>query len=72
MVFAGEGQSVLNPLLNNTDDIQSIIFSGLMKYDGNNKPVTDLAESYEYDEKGCRVVYLAQEFGGFAIHLVRA
>ncbi|PWL49301.1 MAG: 2-dehydro-3-deoxyphosphogluconate aldolase [Clostridiales bacterium] len=29
-------------------------------------------ESYEYDEKGCRVVYLAQEFGGFAIHLVRA
>mgnify|MGYP002580375872 FL=1 len=50
LVFAGEGQSVLNPLLNNTDDIQSIIFSGLMKYDGNNKPVTDLAESYEYDE----------------------
>ncbi len=37
LVFAGEGQSVLNPLLNNTDDIQSIIFSGLMKYDGNNK-----------------------------------
>ena len=34
LVFAGEGQSVLNPLLNNTDDIQSIIFSGLMKYDG--------------------------------------
>lgn len=29
-------------------------------------------ESYEYDEKGCRVVYLAQEFGCFAIHLVRA
>ncbi|MFQ9440429.1 MAG: hypothetical protein ACLR13_04740 [Acutalibacteraceae bacterium] len=26
LVFAGEGQSVLNPLLNNTDDIQSIIF----------------------------------------------
>ena len=50
LVFAGEGQSVLNPLLNNTDDIQSIIFSGLMKYDGNNKPVADLAESYEYDE----------------------
>lgn len=50
LIFAGEGQSVLNPLLNNTDDIQSIIFSGLMKYDGNNKPVTDLAESYEYDE----------------------
>ncbi len=47
LVFAGEGQSVLNPLLNNTDDIQSIIFSGLMKYDGNNKPVADLAESYE-------------------------
>ena len=50
LIFAGEGQSVLNPLLNNTDDIQSIIFSGLMKYDGNNKPVTDLAESYKYDE----------------------
>ena len=50
LVFAGEGQRVLNPLLNNTDDIQSIIFSGLMKYDGNNKPVADLAESYEYDE----------------------
>lgn len=29
-------------------------------------------DSYEYDERGCRVVYLAQEFGGFAIHLVRA
>lgn len=49
LVYSGEGQSVLNPLLHNTDDIQAIIYSGLMKYDGNNKPVVDLAESYDYD-----------------------
>lgn len=29
-------------------------------------------DSYESDAQGLRVVYLAEEFGGFAIHLVRA
>ena len=29
-------------------------------------------DSYEYDDQGLRVFYLQQEFGGFAIHFVRA
>ena len=49
LVYAGENESTINPLLNNHDELPDLIFSGLMKYDGNGKPVTDLAESFEYD-----------------------
>lgn len=50
LVYAGESEDTINPLLNNHDELPSIIFSGLMKYDANGAPVEDLAESYEYDE----------------------
>ena len=49
LVYAGENESTINPLLNNHDELPDLIFSGLMKYDANGKPVADLAESYAYD-----------------------
>ena len=50
LVYAGENEDTINPLLTNHDEITDVIFSGLMKYDGNGKPVTDLATEYTYDE----------------------
>ena len=32
----------------------------------------EIGFAYEYDDQGLRVFYLQQEFGGFAIHFVRA
>lgn len=49
LVYAGESESTINPLLNNHDELPDLIFSGLMKYDANGKPVEDLAESYTFD-----------------------
>ena len=49
LVYAGENEDTINPLLTNHDEITDVIFSGLMKYDGNGKPVTDLATEYSYD-----------------------
>ncbi|MDR2301268.1 MAG: ABC transporter substrate-binding protein, partial [Deltaproteobacteria bacterium] len=49
LVYAGENPETINPLLNVPAEIPSLVFSGLMKYDYN-KPVPDLAESYEYDD----------------------
>lgn len=46
LVYAGESESTINPLLNNHDELPDLIFSGLMKYDANGKPVEDLAELY--------------------------
>lgn len=37
LVYAGESESTINPLLNNHDELPDLIFSGLMKYDGNGK-----------------------------------
>ena len=50
LVYAGESEDTINPILNTHDELPNIIFSGLMKYDVNGKPVVDLAESYEYDD----------------------
>ena len=50
LVYAGESESTINPLLNNHDELPDLIFSGLMKYDTNGKPVEDLAESYTFDK----------------------
>ncbi len=50
LVFACESKSAINPLVNE-NEMTDIVFSGLLKYDGNNKPVEDLAESYSYDEE---------------------
>ena len=49
LVYAGENPETINPLLNVPAEIPSLVFSGLMKYDYN-KPVPDLAESFEYDD----------------------
>jgi peptide/nickel transport system substrate-binding protein len=49
LIYAGENPETINPLLNVPAEIPSLVFSGLMKYDYN-KPVPDLAESYEYDD----------------------
>ena len=50
LVYAGESADAINPILNTHDELQNIIFSGLMKYDVNGKPVVDLAESYQFDD----------------------
>lgn len=50
LVYAGESENTINPLLNNHDELPDLIFSGLMKYDGGGTPVCDLAESYDYDD----------------------
>lgn len=50
LVYACEGSSAINPLSDGSE-MSDIVFSGLLKYDGNNKPVEDLAESYSYDEE---------------------
>ena len=49
LVYAGESESTINPLLNSHDEIVDLVFSGLLKYDGDGTPVCDLAESYTYD-----------------------
>ena len=51
LVYAGESESTINPLLNNHEELPDLIFSGLMKYDGNGKPVEELAESYTFDKE---------------------
>ena len=50
LVYAGENTDTINPILNDHDELASIVFSGLMKYDATGKPVVDLAESYTYDD----------------------
>lgn len=49
LVYAGESESTINPLLNNHEELPDLIFSGLMKYDANGQPVPELAERYEYN-----------------------
>ncbi|REB10989.1 ABC transporter substrate-binding protein [Sporosarcina sp. BI001-red] len=50
LVYAGESEDTINPILNNHNELPDIIFSGLMKYDEKGKPIVNLAESFEYDE----------------------
>ena len=42
LVYAGENEDTINPLLNNHQELPTIIFSGLMKYDAKGAPVPDL------------------------------
>lgn len=49
LVYAGENEDTINPLLNNHQELPTIIFSGLMKYNAQGSPVEDLAERYAFD-----------------------
>jgi peptide/nickel transport system substrate-binding protein len=49
LIYAGENEDTLNPILNNHGELPGIIFSGLMKYDAKGAPILDLAESFTYD-----------------------
>lgn len=51
LIYAGEAVSTINPILNQHDELPNLIFSGLMKYNAEGKPVEDLAKSYQFDEK---------------------
>lgn len=51
LVFAGEGVTTINPLLNAHDELPSLIFSGLLKYDVAGHPVPDVARDFSYDAK---------------------
>ncbi len=50
LVYAGEASSNINPILNTHTELVDLIFSGLMKYDGDFNSIVDLVESYTYDE----------------------
>ena len=50
LVYAGESEETINPILNSHDELPNIIFSGLMKYDAKGEPILDLASDYKYDE----------------------
>ena len=50
LVYAGESEETINPILNTHDELPNIIFSGLMKYDKNGEPIVDLAKDYKYDD----------------------
>lgn len=50
LVYAGENEDTINPVVTGQSELVSIIFSGLMKYDVSGKPIADLAKSYTYDE----------------------
>lgn len=49
LVYAGEGVDSINPIMDTHGELSAVVFSGLMKYDENNQPIVDLAESYTYD-----------------------
>lgn len=49
LTYASCDYTTINPLLNTHDELPQLIFSGLMTYNGEGKPVPDLAEKYEFD-----------------------
>lgn len=51
LVYAGEGTETINPVLDTHGELVTIVFDGLLVMDGNGKPTTCLAESFDYDEK---------------------
>jgi peptide/nickel transport system substrate-binding protein len=57
LIYAGENEDTLNPILNNHGELPGIIFSGLMKYDEKGVPVKDLAESFTYDNDALTYVF---------------
>lgn len=61
LVYAGENEDTINPLLNNHQELPTIIFSGLMKYDAKGRPVPELAESYVYDNKALTYTFTLRE-----------
>ena len=61
LVYAGENESSINPLLTNHDEITDIIFSGLMTYDANGQPIEELAESYTFDEDSLTYTFKLRE-----------
>lgn len=61
LVYAGESESTINPILNSHDEVPDLIFSGLMKYDGDGTPVCDLAEEYSYDPATLTYVFLLRD-----------
>ena len=50
LTYASSDYVTINPILNSHDELPDLIFSGLMKYDGQGNPVPDLARNYEFDE----------------------
>lgn len=61
LVYAGEAEDSINPILSAHDELATIIFSGLLKYDGNGKPVEDLAKSYEFDKDSLTYTFHLRE-----------
>jgi peptide/nickel transport system substrate-binding protein len=57
LVYAGENEDTLNPILNNHGELPGVIFSGLLKHDVKGTPVVDLAESFTYDKDNLSYVF---------------
>lgn len=50
LIYAGENEDTINPLINNHEELPTIIFSGLMKYNAKGIPIPDLAKTVSYDK----------------------
>ncbi|MDO5136732.1 MAG: ABC transporter substrate-binding protein [Eubacteriales bacterium] len=61
LVYAGESESTINPILNSHDEVPDLIFSGLMKYDGEGAPVCDIAEEYDYDPEALTYTFTIRD-----------
>ena len=61
LVYAGENEDTINPILNEHQELPTIIFSGLLKYDGKGNAIPDLAESFRYDEKSMTYTFKIRE-----------
>jgi peptide/nickel transport system substrate-binding protein len=61
LVYAGENEDTINPILSTHDELGDLIFSGLLKYDANGSPVEDIAEKYEYDKENMTYTFTIRD-----------
>lgn len=61
LIFAGEGVTLINPLLNAHDELPGLIFAGLLKYDAEGRPVPELCESMEVSADGLTYTFVLRK-----------
>ncbi|GIP36438.1 ABC transporter substrate-binding protein [Paenibacillus sp. J2TS4] len=67
LIYAAETEfDRINPILEETTDIDNLIFRGLMRFDENNEPQKDIADSYEVSSDG--LVYQFKLKQGIKFH----
>ncbi|MBO8416722.1 MAG: ABC transporter substrate-binding protein [Proteobacteria bacterium] len=61
LIYAGEGLTAINPLLNAHDELPNLIFSGLMKYDAAGRPVPDLCTKMKASPDGLAYTFTLRD-----------